>query len=257
MTRLKIIGLITFILAVPIAALSAADRTERETCVARPPQFAETGPGPAGPGRAGPGYELISLVRGEAWATRDWTPEDYAAFSPPLSWSFWFKNDPRLGLADQARFTRSPGCDEEGRFSYMTAFGRTFVLAARPRALTLGGDERGLITGVEVEKHHVLRFAAGRTLEVLENPEGRRFIAVSAPLRRATPAPELPAGWSLAARVATEDLEVALSGAVTVIRLANGVSYQGPLPQTGRDNGLENGLENGWETGLEDSLTDG
>lgn len=215
-TTLKGLGACAAVAAAIFGASWAANPMTQSWCLAQAPNLAGEGPG----------YELINLLGGEAWVTRDWTPTEYAAFTPPLSWRLWFKNDPRVAVADEARFSRSPGCPEDGQFSYMNAFGRTFVLVASPGVANVASGE---VRRIEVEKHHFLRYAAGRTVEILENPAGERFIAVSAPLRSSAMAPLIPDGWSLEEQPLSADLEVALTGDVEVLRLDNGVSYQGPL----------------------------
>ena len=72
----------------------------------------------------GAGYELIDLLNEEVWVTSDFTPAEYAEFSPPL---LWIKNDPRIMMADQAEFLRSPGCSEPGQFTYMQAYDKGFL----------------------------------------------------------------------------------------------------------------------------------
>ena len=69
---------------------------ELEECVSREP---------ASDGEVA-GYELIDLLNKKVWGTGDFTPAEYAAFTPPL---FWIKNDPRTMIADQAEFLQSPG----------------------------------------------------------------------------------------------------------------------------------------------------
>jgi hypothetical protein len=190
-------------------------------CIARAPNFERTGPG----------YELVDMLRGDVWATREWTPHAYDAFSLPHSWLFWFKNDARVGVADGAKFLRSPGCPGDSQYSYMKAFGKTFVLVAKLRSTNAGSGNGGLIRGAQVEKYHVLRYAAGRTIRKLENPAGQSFIAVSKSFSRRLEPPQLPDGWSFRELALDEDLTVDLTNVVTVLRLKNEVSYQGPLPQ--------------------------
>ena len=209
-----------YFMLLTILVCSGCGNAVRESCTARPPQFAGDGPG----------YELIDFVGGEVWATRNWTPHQYAEFSLPFSWILWHKNDPRIGLADHSTFLRSPGCSQDGQYSYMHAFNRNFVqvveLLSRPRA----ADKKTLIRRTELEKYHVLHFSAGRTVSILRGPTGERFIGVSRSLDRTSETPALPPGWNLTDRLLTEDLQVNLLQQVSVLRLENEDSYQGPIP---------------------------
>ncbi len=193
---------------------------ERERCISRSPAFEGDGPG----------YELLNLADGDVWATRSWTPEDYAEFSLPVSWAFWRKNDPRITLADRGQFLQSPGCDI-GQYSYMKAFDKEFLQVVQLIAMNQPVDRQGLIRAVELEKYHVLHYAAGRTVSILQDPSGQQFIGVSQSLERSTVTPTLPEGWTLAEHQLTEDLQVDLLEQVTVLRLDNEDSFQGPLPQ--------------------------
>ncbi len=213
------IAVVTFSIAA--ASVWVSSDGEQTVCVARAPEFH----------RSGPGYELIDAARGNVWATRDWTPSTFETFSLPLSWFFWFKNGPRVGVADGGKFLRSPGCSQEGHYSYWNAFGKTFVLVAKLRSFGEGGDTDGLIRGAQVEKYHVLRYAAGQEVSKLQDPAGQSFIAVSRGFDPVQTAPQLPDGWSLKKRTLDTDLAVDLKSAVTVLRLTDGVSYQGPIPQ--------------------------
>ncbi len=208
------------VIVVAMLLVSGCSNAVRESCVARSPQFQG----------AGVGYELVNVAAGDVWATRDWAPDEFDELSLPLAWVFWFKNDPRVGVADHGTFLRSPGCGEDGQYNYMHAFNRNFVqvveLISRPRAT----DDQTLIRRTELEKYHVLHFFAGRTVSILRSPTGERFIGVSRSLDRTSEPPALPPGWSLTDRLLTEDLQVNLLQQVSVLRLENEDSYQGPIP---------------------------
>ena len=211
-----------FLAAIVILAgiLAGCRHGDRELCVPRPPHFEGEGAG----------YELIHLAGGEVWATGDWTPEEYAGFSLPFSWTFWLKNDPRIPLADRGTFLRSPGCTEDGQYSYMRAFGRDFLQVVELIAINRPADDQGLIRRTELEKYHVLHYSAGRTVSILQSPAGEQFIGVSRSLERSLETPTLPDGWTLTERRLTAELRVDLLGRVSVLRLDNEDSYQGPLP---------------------------
>jgi hypothetical protein len=204
----------SFILA---GLLTGCGDVKREVCVPLAPDFEGSGPG----------YELIDIVRREVWATRDWLPEEFTEFSPSLRWQ---KNDPRIPLHDGGRFLRSPGCVKDGQYSYMRAFDRHFLKVVELNSMPRPVDDRGLIRRTELEKYHVLYFAAGRTVSMLQSPTGQRFISVSKSLDRSLVAPSIPDSWTLTEELLTEELEVNLTGKVSVLRLQNEDSYQGPLP---------------------------
>lgn len=180
--------------------------------------------------KKGTGYEIINLVDREVWATSNWTPKEFAGFSFPIIWSLWFKNDPRIPLADGGQFTRSPGC-EDGQYNYMKAFDRRFFQVVRLIKINRSLDDQDLIRKTELEKYHIVRYSPGRTVSILRSPTGKRYIGVSRSLDRSTDTPTLPEGWTVKEVVLTEELRIYLSGNVDVLRLDNEDSYQGPLPE--------------------------
>jgi len=199
--------------------VSAAE--ERQTCVARAPSF----------DRDGLGYELIDARKREVWATTDWTPAAYEEFRLPFTKRTWRKNDPRIGLADESRFHRSPSCDREGQFTYLDAYDREFLQVVKLKSVDRQHAKSLNFVVVELEKYHSLTYKAGRTLPVIEDDGGRQYLAVT----RAANEPEtdrldLPPGWTHTEWRLEEDLDLALHGDVTVIRVSNGYSFQGPLP---------------------------
>ncbi|MEL6772999.1 MAG: hypothetical protein AAFP18_18210 [Bacteroidota bacterium] len=191
---------------------------EQERCAADAPVL----------GGGGPGYEVLNLAGRDVWATRDWTPAAFEAFSFPATWLLWRKNDPRVGLADRAEFLQSPGC-ERGAYSHMSAFDRRFVQVVELIDLREPGDEGGLIRRVALEKYHVLHFDTGRLVRVLQSPAGERFIEVSRTLMRRAHTPSLPPGWTLTTHRLSEPLRVELLGRVSVLRMDNEDAFQGPL----------------------------
>ena len=193
---------------------------ERQTCVSRQPMANGTA-----------GYELIDMLNREVWATRDFVADAYEALSFPTHWLFWFKNGPRILLADSGTFLKSPGCSRQGEFTYLHAFDRAFLKVVELDGFRqLPADAGRLIRRVELQKYHVLTYREGRTVSVLRSPEGERFIGVSRGPDSSSNLPTLPAGWTLREHVLTEDLHVKLLGTVSVLRVDNEDSYQGPLP---------------------------
>jgi hypothetical protein len=203
------------------AGLATLTRFDRETCIRRAPEFVlDRTQGEIG-------YELIDLWRGEAWATRDWTPEAFAAFSPPLP--TWLQNDPRVSYAADTDVLRSPGCDNDGEFSYLTAFGREFLHVADVVGRVRSREMQPLLQEARVEKHHRVTFAAGDDVIVLEAPDGTGYVRLNRPLDWAETPMALPAGWSFENVTLDAPRDVDLIGPVRVLRMADGTSYQGPL----------------------------
>jgi hypothetical protein len=208
------------IIAILHFSLTACSHGDRKFCLSRPPSFKAKGAG----------YELINLVGRDVWATRDWTPEVYAKFSFPVSWFFWRKNDPRIILADRGQFLKSPGC-EDGHYNYMRAFGREFVQVVKLISVNNRIDELGLIRKTELEKYHTLHYSAGRTVSILQSPHGERFIGVSRSLERSSDSPTLSKGWTLKEHLLKEEIQIELLGKISVLRMSNEDSYQGPISQ--------------------------
>lgn len=212
----------SFLTAIVILAslLAGYRQGDQELCVSRPPSF----------DGEGAGYELLNLADGDVWATRSWTPAEYAAFSLPVSWTSWRKNDPRIALADRGQFLQSPGCEDD-QYSYMQAFDREFLQVVQLNSINQSIDNQGLIRKAELEKYHVLHYSAGRTVSILRSPTGERFIGVSRSWDQSADAPTLPEGWTITEHLLTAELRVDLLGRVSVLRLDNEDSYQGPLSE--------------------------
>jgi hypothetical protein len=173
------------------------------------------------------GYELINLLTKEVWLTTDFTEEEYDLFSPPF---FWIKNDPRIGMSNQAEFLRSPGCDEDGQFTYLQKFDKRFMKVVQLITMNKPADNEGLISMTELEKYHLLTYSSGSNISILESPSGERFIEVSRSVNRSSDTFTLPEGWSLTSQLLQTDIQVELSGIVSVLRTDNEDSFQGPLP---------------------------
>jgi hypothetical protein len=199
-----------------IAALSAP---VREVCIARPPQTASQQIG----------FELIDLMRRQAWVTTNWTLEAYANFSPPYAALNWIKNEPRVGFASSASVLRSPGCKQDGQFTYMNRFDRMFFHIADVTRAGWSHGPNGEIFEAAVHKYHRLEFDAGQIVSILVTPNGDRFIGVNRPVGEAKARPALPEGWELLDRELEGSRRVDLFGEVRVLRLQNGASYQGPM----------------------------
>ena len=218
MTAISLISRVFVPIILLLGILTGCSRGDRVHCSTSAPALKNEGAG----------YELINLVGREVWATRNWTPESFADFSLPFFWFLWQKNDPRILLADDGSFLKSPGCTE-GHYNYMRAFGKKFFQVVRLISVNNRVDEQGLIRRTELEKYHILRYSAGNSVNILFSPEGKRFIGVSKSLENSLGTPMLPEGWVLKSHILTEEIQVELLGNVSVMRMSNKDAYQGPL----------------------------
>jgi len=90
-----------------------------------------------------------------------------------------------------------------------------------------------------VDKHHLLLFRAGRTLEIMDFGDGCDYVPLVTRARgpiagsgrpSGTPrARVLPSGWSVREVTLARDLVVELPNPTRVAFFANGDSFQGPL----------------------------
>lgn len=210
---------VLFAIVITPSVIAAMNARVRDVCIDRRPQVASQ--------RIG--YELIDLMRREAWVTTDWTLEEYSEFSPPVTALNWIKNEPRVGYASRTSVLRSPGCKRDGQFTFWQGFDREFFHIAD----VIGAGQRhgtgGAIIEAAVLKHHRLQFDAGQTVSILVSPQGDRFIRVNRPAGEPVAASSLPDGWQLEVRTLDRLKQVDLFGEVRVLRLRDGASYQGPL----------------------------
>ena len=87
----------------------------------------------------------------------------------------------------------------------------------------------GLINAVSLTKHHKVSWEAGAPFQTLTSPDGLRYVLIA----RAVPVPlidpTLPPGWALSKATLADPFSVSLDGQVTVLRMDNEDSFQGPL----------------------------
>ena len=181
------------------------------------------------PGVGTQGFELVNVASGEVWLTREWSVEEFEKFELPFSQFLWVKNDPRVGAAQSGKFLRSPGCEPD-EFTYMEAHGRKFLHVVDLIDLGDDLDEEGLVRAIQLNKHHSVVYDEGKAVEILTDPSGQRFILVAKTLLEVADDPTVPEGWTLESFVLTEPFNVELDGKVTILRLDNEDSFQGPLP---------------------------
>ncbi|MEO1536253.1 MAG: hypothetical protein AAFR73_00855 [Pseudomonadota bacterium] len=197
----------------------AVDNSERDVCISLTPETAGQNVG----------FEVIDFMRREAWVTTDWTVDAYAAFSPGITAPHWIKNDPRQGYAARAVVLRSPGCPNDGEFTYQTMFGRTFFHIADMTRIRGKGLSGGPFAEGGVFKHHRLEFDADQTVSFLVSPEGESFVRVNSPIDAPEGENTLPEGWTLQDIRLDSAWNADLIGETRVIRLPDESSYQGPI----------------------------
>jgi len=177
--------------------------------------------------------EFFDPGTSEVWLSREpVTRAWFDALEPPGT---LVKSGFGRGEMDRAWFLRSPGAVTDGPLRTRTIADRTFQLVARPdlAALVTGSDE-GFPRRFPVHKHHVLVFAAGRTIPLLEDPAGCAFVPLVAARRDRALA--LPAGWRRREITLDEDWLIELPAPTDTWWVADGSSFQGPgaLPRAHR-----------------------
>jgi hypothetical protein len=142
----------------------------------------------------------------------------------------WLRAGVGAGAMDEHWFMRSPGADEDAPMEERDIGGHRFCLCARPASAP---SQREGPRHLLVEKHHVLRFVAGREIPVLRLPDGQRFVHVVEGGEDKPPL-VLPEGWRLEALKLSEDWVLQLPTPTSVFFFRNGDSYQGPLAELPR-----------------------
>jgi hypothetical protein len=162
------------------------------------------------------------------WGTTELTIEEYDALVLDPG---WLRNQPREGVADSARFLRTPGQPSDGDFVTQEMFGVEWLHQATIVSVNGPLDPGGLLTSSTVNKFHEVTFFAGSLLTLLISPEDEAYGLISRDARRLTDTATVPAGWGLEEVVLPEELTFMLPEFTTVIRAANNQdSFQGPFP---------------------------
>ena len=136
-------------------------------------------------------FELMDVASGDIWLCQGaFTPEELAALAVGPSMVSY---GPARASMDVGWFDRSPGATMDGKLTERRFGGRTFHHVANagvPTPLPAG-------LGVEmmVDMHHAAGFSAGRTVDILVNPEGQVFVELAAAPPGAPPM-VLPPGFS-------------------------------------------------------------
>lgn len=176
--------------------------------------------------------EIMDLASRGVWLTQEpVTHERAAALAVPDG---FIASGIGEAVADTAYFRRSPGAPADGPVETMVVDGLRFSLVARPGTPETGPD--GVLV-LPVEKHHVVRYAAGRTIEIMDCGDGHDYVPLTAGARRVGADPArplrprvLPAGWSVRPVRLETDLVVELPCPTrAAFFFASGDSFQGPV----------------------------
>jgi hypothetical protein len=140
----------------------------------------------------------------------------------------WIRAGIGAGVMDEHWFDRSPGSNGDGAMDVRQIGGRRFGLCARP----LSGPE--LPTGPDgprkllIDKFHGLRFAEGRSIQIMVLPDGSEFVHVVEGGAQKSPL-ALPVDWTIRTVELESDWILRLPAPTTVFFFPNGDSYQGPV----------------------------
>jgi|APCry1669188879_1035177.scaffolds.fasta_scaffold00042_13 hypothetical protein len=117
--------------------------------------------------------EVFELATGAVWLCQQaMTEAEFAALEPAPG---FIKVGIGRSAMDVAWFRRSPGAAADGPLETRAMGGRTFARVAKPL------DFRGFNPGTQatlfqVEKHHVLGYHAGKTLQLVRMPDGQFLV---------------------------------------------------------------------------------
>lgn len=183
--------------------------------------------------------ELLDLTAGTVWQSQQAiSREAYEALVLPA-------NLRRVGIGkgvmDAHYFRRSPGAEADGPVAERRIDGHLFIHCADPPREGAETVAEGGPLLLRVDKHHTLVFEAGREIDVVTLPDGRRFVQVIAAAPEGGSLPQaadasagvedlsLPPGWSLRAMSLTTRATVHLPNPTEAFFFANGASFQGPI----------------------------
>lgn len=186
-----------------------------------------------------PHAEIMDLEKGMAWiSVKPISHDDYDALELPEGMR---KVGIGRGAFDVQYFRRPPNAASDGPLEQREIDGRLFVQNAnkplqRPQSL---GEHGPLM--IQAIKYQTLIYFAGKEVDVIQQQDGRDFIAViaSAPeggsLFQTDQVPadseqiKLPEGWTRRTEVIKEELVVHLPYPTEALFFPNGASYQGPV----------------------------
>ncbi|MFT4615230.1 MAG: hypothetical protein ACI9NT_002382 [Bacteroidia bacterium] len=181
--------------------------------------------------------EILELATGKIWLCQQaFTVQAYDALTLPEG---FIKSGLGKTAHDVAFFRRPPTAEMDGPLETIEVDGRTFAHVAIPGTsdanFSLKAD--GLMV-LEVNKHHSIMFAKGRTLEIMSFGDGLDYvpqvteIAVGLPGMPFSSKPAervLPDGWTVREVTLKEDLFVDVPFPAKVCFFLSGHSFQGPV----------------------------
>jgi len=170
-------------------------------------------------------------AEGNVWlAQQPMTLETYDALEVPAG---LHRSGVGKSVADWAYFRRSPRTLDDGPLETIEVSGVRFA-----RAALAGHPEPAVRSAMvlPIYKHHVVGYAAGRTLDILDMGDGWDHIPQGSQVRFAgqgwdkpLPPLALPEGWSMRHITLTSDLVVEVHCPARVSVLPSGDLFMGPV----------------------------
>lgn len=177
--------------------------------------------------------EIMELSTRKVWlCQQSITNEEYEALIPPPG---FIKSGRGCASHDVAFFRQSPDAKQAAPLETMMVQNRQFSQVAIPGEMDSRFSlEKDKLLVLNVNKHHSVFFAKGRTLEILSMGDGMDYvpqISEASGLLSITSDTErvLPVGWTIREITLIDDLFVEVPCPARVCFFASGHSFQGPL----------------------------
>ena len=168
--------------------------------------------------------EVMNPATGDVWLLQD--PISIEEFTSLRVEPPWVKVGFTTASMDSAGFRRSPGADADGPVETREIGGRRFARVAKVRKF--GGFAAGAVpTRIEVEKHHLVGFDAGRTITVARLPDGQFYVEQTECMPGKSFEP--PADWQMFTLRLTEPWSLQIACPVSVYFFRSLRSFQGPV----------------------------
>jgi hypothetical protein len=178
----------------------------------------------------------MDLATGNVWLCQQaFTAEEYDALTPPEG---FIKSGAGKSCHDAAFFRRAPMAEMDGPLDTIEVDGRTFSHVAIPGQVDTNFDyATDGVVAVDVNKHHSVMFAKGRTLEILSRGDGLDYVPQLNEIVAGLPGMPvlasaervLPEGWTVREITLKEDLFVEIPFPAKVCFFTCGYSFHGPL----------------------------